>query len=100
MPKLMEKQDWIRTVANVGSADRVWFENVRGRRGSLSFSVPESGTYQVILVKLDGNVSPVAARQRTKRPATLFETLRSCPFGGVELDIKRDRGLGREVAFT
>jgi len=78
----------------------VWFENVQGCRGSLSFSVPESGMYQVILVKLNGDVLPVAEKHRSKRPATLFEALRSCPFGGVELDVERDRGLGREVAFA
>ncbi len=53
MPKLMEKIDWARTVANVGSADCVWSENVMGREGTLSLSIPESGMYQVILVKLD-----------------------------------------------
>jgi len=52
MPRLMEKKDWMRTVANVGSADRVWFENVLGQEGSMSFSIPENGMYQVILVKL------------------------------------------------
>jgi len=96
----MEKEDWVRTVANVGSADRVWFENVQGHRGSLSFSVPESGMYQVILVKLDSDVSRREEKPRKGSPTTLFETLRNCPFGGVELDVNRDHGLGREVAIA
>lgn len=53
MPRLMEKADWVRTVANVGAADHVWCENVVGRDGALSFSIPENGLYQVIIVKLD-----------------------------------------------
>jgi len=28
MPRLMEKKDWMQTVADVGSADGVWYENV------------------------------------------------------------------------
>lgn len=27
MPRLMEKKDWIQTMADVGSADRIWCEN-------------------------------------------------------------------------
>ena len=65
MPRLMEKTDWLRTVANVGSADRVWFENIMGREGSLSFSIPESGMYQVILVKLDSPTKVEVAKRKS-----------------------------------
>ena len=27
MPRLMEKKDWMQTMADVGPADDVWFEN-------------------------------------------------------------------------
>ena len=54
MPRLMEKTDWMQTVADVGSADGVWFENVVGDSCDVSFSLPESGRYRVIFVKLDG----------------------------------------------
>lgn len=53
MPMVMEKKDWMQTVANVGAADGVWFENVAGNAGSISVSLPEGGRYQVILVKVD-----------------------------------------------
>jgi len=53
MPMVMEKKDWMQTVANVGAADGVWFENVSGNAGSISVSLPEGGRYQVILVKID-----------------------------------------------
>ena len=53
MPRLMEKKDWMQTVAEVGSAESVWYENVSADGGFFPLSVPESGTYRVILVKLD-----------------------------------------------
>jgi len=52
MPMVMEKKDWMQTVANVGTADGVWFENVAGDAGDISVSLPEGGSYQVILVKV------------------------------------------------
>ena len=53
MPRLMEKKDWMQTVADVGSADSVWYENVMGGAYDVSLSLPESGRYRVIFVKLD-----------------------------------------------
>jgi len=67
MPRLMEKKDWMQTVAEVGSAESVWYENVSADGGFFPLSVPESGKYRVILVKLD------RPRQRTgeKRPVRI-----------------------------
>ena len=53
MPRLMEKKDWMQTVAEVGSAERVWYENVSADGRSFPLSMPESGMYRVILVKID-----------------------------------------------
>jgi len=53
MPMVMEKKDWMQTVANVETAAGVWYENVAGDAGSVSVSLPEGGRYQVILVKID-----------------------------------------------
>jgi len=53
MPMVMEKKDWMQTVANVGSADGVWYDNVAGDAGDISVSLPEGGSYQVILVKIN-----------------------------------------------
>ena len=72
MPRLMEKKDWMRTVANVGSSGRVWSENVMGHRGSLSLSIPESGLYQVILVKLD------QAETHTAKPKSAHDLIGYC----------------------
>ena len=52
MPRLMEQKDWMQTVADVGSADGVWYENVSVDGGFFPLSMPESGMYRVILVKV------------------------------------------------
>ena len=44
----------MQTLADVGSADGVWFENVAGDACTVSLSLPEAGRYRVIFVKLDG----------------------------------------------
>lgn len=58
MPKLMEKNDWIQTVANVGTAEGVWYDNVLSSGGVLPVSVPEKGMYQIIFVKIGDGTAP------------------------------------------
>ena len=67
MPRLMEKKDWMQTVADVGSAESVWYENVSVDGGFFPLSMPESGTYRVIIVKV-GN-GPSADRPRQMKSA-------------------------------
>ena len=52
MPVLMDKADWMQTVADVGAAESIWYENVSADGGCIPLSMPESGTYRVILVKI------------------------------------------------
>ena len=52
MPMVMKNADWMRTVENVRRAEGVWFDNVISHSGTVPLSVPESGNYQVILVKI------------------------------------------------
>ena len=66
MPRLMEKKDWMQTVADVGSADSVWFENVVGDTRDVSFSLPGSGRYRVIFVKLEGSPNVQDAQSGTR----------------------------------
>lgn len=63
MPRLMEKKDWMQTVADVGSADGVWYDNVSVEGGHFQLSVPDSGIYRVILVKVGGCPSAEKPRQ-------------------------------------
>ena len=68
MPRLMEKQDWMQTVADVGTAKGIWYENVVGDVRDVSFALPEAGRYRVILVKLDeSSARPSAAHFSDKR---------------------------------
>ena len=65
MPRLMEKKDWIETVAEVGSAEGVCYENVSADGGFFPLSVPESGEYRVILVKVGNGSSTVRPRHKS-----------------------------------
>ena len=67
MPRLMEKKDWLQTVAEVGSAENVWYENVSADGGFFPLSVPESGMYRVILVKIGKLDSTEKPRQKSAR---------------------------------
>ena len=55
---LMDKTALMRTVADVESAESIWYENISGDADRVSFSLPESGSYCVILVKLDAVHKP------------------------------------------
>ena len=78
MPRLMEKKDWMQTMADVGSADDVWFENVVGDACTVSLSLPEAGRYRVILVKLDGGstVSSSSTRHSNRKISPKVRALR------------------------
>lgn len=52
MPVLMDKKDWMQTVANVSAADSVWYENISSDDETVSLPLPGRGSYQVILVKI------------------------------------------------
>ena len=67
MPRLMGKKDWMQTVADVGSADGVWYENVSVDGGFFPLSMPESGIYRVILVKIGEGSSTERPRQKSAR---------------------------------
>ena len=67
MPRLMEKKDWMQTVAEVGSAESVWYENVSADGGFFPLSVPESGMYRVILVKIGKLDSTEKPQQKSAR---------------------------------
>ena len=52
MPMLMEKKDWMQTVANVSAAESVRYENISSDSDIVPLPLPGSGSYQVILVKI------------------------------------------------
>ena len=52
MPRLMEKKDWMQTVANVSAAESVLCENITSDDETVPLPLPGRGSYQVILVKI------------------------------------------------
>ena len=89
MPRLMEKKDWVQTVAEVDAAVNVWYESVVCTDDSMSFSLPETGCYRIILVKLE-DVPPQAPRRscapRKREISPRVRALR----GAAKLDDARD----------
>ena len=73
MPRLMETKDWLQTVAEVESAESVWYENISVKGGVFPLSMPESGMYRVILVKV-GEESPV----ESPRPKSARDYIGCC----------------------
>ena len=67
MPRLMEKKDWMQAVADVGAADSVWYESITADGGLLPLSMPESGMYHVILVKVGNAVHAEKPRHKSAR---------------------------------
>ena len=67
MPRLMEKKDWMQTVADVGSAESVWYENVSVESGVFTIPVPQSGMYRVILVKVGKEQSTELLKPKSAR---------------------------------
>ena len=88
MPRLMEKKDWMQTMADVGSADDVWFENVVGDDCTVSLSLPTAGRYRVIFVKLDGapKVSSSSANHGSRKISPKVRALR----GAARLNDSRE----------
>ena len=50
MPVFMDKTDWTETFENAKRSNRVWRQHVMGRVGEDLFSLPESGSFEVIFV--------------------------------------------------
>ncbi len=88
MPRLMEKKDWLQTMADVGSANDVWFENVVGNTCTVSLSLPEAGRYRVIFVKLDG-VPPVSSSSASHSNRKISPKVRALR-GAARLNDSRD----------
>lgn len=55
MPRLLKRDDVIRTAVNLGRADKVWSDQFRTTSGDMAFKLPEGGIYQVVFVRIDEN---------------------------------------------
>ena len=90
MPRLMDKTDWIQTVADVGIAENVWYENIVGDSDSVSFPLPERGRYRVILVKLEGGLDthPISCSKHKRNISPRVRALRGAARANINRDYK------------
>ncbi len=88
MPRLMDKKDWLQTVAEVDEAANVWYESVVCTADSMSLSVPETGRYRIIMVKLE-DVSQMPRRSGIQRKRDISPRVRALR-GAAKLDDDRD----------
>ena len=88
MPRLMGKQDWMQTVADMSTAESVWCENIVGDARDAPFSLPEAGRYRIIFVKLaDAQDKPMS--QRISRHRDVSPRVRALR-GSAKLNDDRD----------
>ena len=52
MPRLMGRDDVIRTAVNLGSAEEVWSEEYDTESGDIGLHLPYGGSYRVIVLKI------------------------------------------------
>ena len=88
MPRLMDKKDWMQTVTEVGVAENIWSENVIGNAHNMTFSLPETGRYRVILVKLE-DVPETKTSSRISRNRKISPKVRALR-GAARLNDGRD----------
>ena len=52
MPRLMERDDVMRMAVNLGRAEEVWSEEYDTESGSIGLQLPEGGSYQVVVLRI------------------------------------------------
>lgn len=67
MPRLLEKDDVMQTAVNLGRAEKVWFEQLVTESGDMTFKLPEGGSYQVILLKVNSTTQEECAAKKDPR---------------------------------
>lgn len=67
MPRLLEKDDVMQTAVNLGRAEKVWFEQLVTESGDMTFKLPEGGSYQVILLKVNSTTQEERAAKKDPR---------------------------------
>ena len=55
MPAVMERNEWVDTMAHASCASRVWLETVRSKRNRISFSAPishKNSAFRIVVIPL------------------------------------------------
>ena len=59
MPRLMERDDVMRTAVNLGRAEEVWSEEYDTESGSIGLQLPKGGSYQVVVLRIQSKAPSV-----------------------------------------
>ena len=51
-PRLLERDDVMRMAVNLGRAEEVWSEEYDTESGSIGLQLPEGGSYQVVVLRI------------------------------------------------
>jgi len=90
MPRLLERDDVMRTAVDLGRAQEVWSENYDSASGEFSFSLPHGGLYQVVVMRM----SPLKIEKRTENKTIPYGLLRD-KLG--EWSYEADRAMDDEI---
>ena len=72
MPRLLEKDDVMRTAVDLGRAQEVWAENYDSASGEFRFSLPRGGIYHVVVMRM----SPLKSEERTEKKTIPYGLLK------------------------
>ncbi|MBR0197107.1 MAG: hypothetical protein IJQ34_03145 [Kiritimatiellae bacterium] len=89
MPRLMEKDDLMRTALGLGRAQEIWTDTFDTVSGEFSFSLPLGGRYQIVAMR----ISPLEVCEKG---------VKKIPYGLMKdklknWDYETDQAMDREV---
>ena len=59
MPRLMERDDLMRTAVDLGRAEEVWSEEYETESGRIGLQLPKGGSYQIVVLRMRSKVTSV-----------------------------------------
>jgi hypothetical protein len=65
MPRLIERDDVMRTAVNLGRAKDVWSDEFVTDSGEMAFKLPQGGRYQVVFVRIESKPEAVPVKRRS-----------------------------------
>lgn len=87
MPKLLQKDDVVRTAIDLVTSQEVWADSFNSVSGEFNFSLPHGGSYQVVVIR----TSPSQEKNKKKiRFGALKEKLK-------DWDYEADRAMDEEI---
>ena len=72
MPRLLERDDVMRTAVDLGRAGEVWAEDCDSASGEVRFSLPSGGFYHVVVMRM----SPLKVEKRAEKKTIPYGLLK------------------------